>query len=220
LVVAANVVGRIVESAPAPFVRGEAPPATAPTAAPSSGAGESEDGGTSIVPIVVGAIFAAVVVGAVAVFAVRRLDAGRRQRERERDAGRQSDEAVPQPLPGVPFAQAPDRLARVSVLSGADAGASWEFGTVPIVFGSDRDADVRLERSRDVAPKHALLWVREGKIMLRHTGGVRQTFSAGRPVDWLILEEGDEFSIGPYVYRVETVATNGAAPNAGTGASS
>jgi hypothetical protein len=220
LVVAVDVGGQRVESAPSSFVRGEAPPAPQPTAAPPPDAAAGDDGGTSVLPLVLAELVGVPVAGGIVLFAMRRLSARRKQRERERDAGRQSDEAVPSPLPGAPFAKAPERQARVSAVSGEQAGTSYQFGSVPIVIGSDSAADVRLQRSREVAPKHAQLWVRDGKIMLRHTGGVRQTFSAGRPVDWLILEEGDEFSIGPHVYRVEAAGSNGSGPSAGTGASS
>ncbi|MEX2227430.1 MAG: VWA domain-containing protein [Dehalococcoidia bacterium] len=221
LVVAVDVGGQRVQSPPAPFVRGEAPPAAVvPTSAPRPPAADADtNGGTSLLPFVLLALVGVPAVGVVVVVAVRQLRSRREQRERDRVAGQQSDQGVPPPFPGAPFEHAPERHARVSAVSGDQAGTSVAFGSIPIVIGSDKQADVRLASSREVAPKHALLWVREGKIMLRHTGGVRQTLSAGRPVDWLILEDGDEFSIGPYHYRVEVLAPNGSAPSAGTGAS-
>jgi hypothetical protein len=153
------------------------------------------------------------------VFAVRRVNAGRRQRERERHAGRQSDAPLPAPLPSEPVLRASERRARITGLTGEHTGTSFLFGSTPIVIGSDAEADVRLARSPEVAARHAMLWVRDGKIMLRHTGGQRQTLSAGRQVDWVILEEGDEFSIGPYHYRVEPASMNGSGPSGGTEAS-
>jgi hypothetical protein len=169
--------------------------------------------------LIVGAAVGAVLLAALGLFAVRRIAARRRQRARERDAGRQSDAPVPAPLPGAPIERAEDRTAAVSALTGEAAGRTVEFGALPITLGSDEHADVRIPRSREVAPRHAMLWVREGRIMLRHTGGVRQTLVSGRPVDWLILEDGDEFSIAGHHYRVEFVHMNGTAPSAGTGAS-
>jgi VWFA-related protein len=207
LVVTADVGGQRVASAPLAFVRGEAPPVVVPTAAAEPA--EDAGGGSSIALVVVAAVAVAAALGAGAFFAVRRVNERRQQRDRERDAGRQSDEDMPAPLPGTPLSTAPERHARVATLTGEHAGATVQFGAVPIVLGSASDADVRIARSREVAPKHAMLWVREGKIMLRHTGGVRQTLSGGRPVDWLILEDGDEFSIGPHAYRVESLPTNG-----------
>jgi hypothetical protein len=48
--------------------------------------------------------------------------------------------------------------------------------------------------------------MRDGKIMLRHRApGRRPTLVAGKPVDWVILEHGDEFTIGRYRFRVELV---------------
>jgi hypothetical protein len=58
-------------------------------------------------------------------------------------------------------------------------------------------------------------------MMLRHTGGMRPTTVNGRAVDWLILDDGDVFAIGPYVYRAELAPSqNGPAPIAGRDASS
>jgi hypothetical protein len=71
---------------------------------------------------------------------------------------------------------------------------------VPLVLGSDSTADIRLEGS-DVSARHATVWVRGGKLTLRHTGGVRPTLVDGMPVDVVILEDGDEFVIAGHRFR-------------------
>jgi VWFA-related protein len=212
LTVTVDVGGQQAASAPVAFTRGVAPPPPTqapPTPAPAAGTTEEND--TTISGVVIAAIVAVpVAIGAVVLF-VMMLVRRRRQRIRDREAGRKSDAPLPPPPPGTPTPRGPVRQARLSGLTGEHAGVSFEFGVVPIVIGSDPDVDVRLAPSRDVAPKHAQLWVRDDKIMLRHLGGNRVTMAAGRPVDWLILDAGDELSVGPYAYRVDWSSSNGAA---------
>jgi hypothetical protein len=225
LVVTAEVDGQRVASAPAVFTRGVAPVVPPPVVdVPPETASSDDGGGSAMALIVAGVVGAVLVVGVVALLLMRRAAAARRQRLREQGAGRQSETPLPPPIPGAPVAHAHDERAAVCGVSGDLAGHTFHFGGTPLVFGTDPKADVRLGRSREVAPRHAMLWVRDGKIMLRHTGGARQTLSAGRPVDWLILEEGDEFSIGPHRWRIEapgSASTNGSeAASAGRDASS
>jgi VWFA-related protein len=225
LTVSATVSGRQVSSPPVAFARGAAPVAPEPTAAPTDPQpAEDDGGGNPALAFVLLGLIVVPVVGVAALLLVRRTRESRRQRERERGAGRQSDAPLPQREPVAAAAEEDEREATVTALSGEQAGTAVRFGRTPIVFGSDAAADVRIPRSQVVAPRHAMLWVRGGKIMLRHTGGPRPTLSGGRPVDWLILEEGDEFAIGPQKYRVSGGSANGAAAgepaSAGTDASS
>jgi hypothetical protein len=150
-----------------------------------------------------------VVIGAV--FIARRISAGKRQRAHERESGMHSDAPLPAPLAPMTVTRAAEIEARIVALSGEGAGQAVQVGSAPVVIGSDEAADLRVERSHDVAPRHAQVWVRDGKIMLRHVGGQKKTMVMGRPIEWLILDDGDEFSIGPYRYRVEAVRATSSA---------
>ena len=53
-----------------------------------------------------------------------------------------------------------------------------------------------------------MIWVKDQKIMLRHVGGPRRsTLAGGRPVDWVTLEDGEEFSVGPHRFRAERIGS-------------
>jgi hypothetical protein len=59
--------------------------------------------------------------------------------------------------------------------------------------------------SDGVAREHARLWMKSGRINLRHVAeGRRTTLVAGRPVDWVILDDGDEVGVGVTRLRVAT----------------
>jgi hypothetical protein len=136
-------------------------------------------------------------------FVAMRMRGARAQREQVEYAGQVTDI----PLPGLridAFARpAPEVQAQIVGVSGEHAGKAFAFGDVPLVIGAGVDSDVRLPRGRNIASKHAMLWVRDGKITLWHTGGRCPTICDGRPVDWLVLEQGDVFLIGANSYRVE-----------------
>ena len=49
--------------------------------------------------------------------------------------------------------------------------------------------------------------MRDGKIMLRHTGGAgKRTLAAGRPVEWVILDSGDEVGVGSRRFSAEAIS--------------
>jgi hypothetical protein len=174
------------------------PPVVDRTAEAESGS--SAAGGIAVVAIAAGAAAAAICV--VALF-IRYVSRSRAQRRRDRAAGRKSD----QPLPELPEAVgdavvAPSAQATLIELAAGEAVA-YPVGDVPLVIGSDAQADLRIEASRDVAPRHASLWLNDGRITLRHTGGMRPTLVDGRPIEVVILEDGDEFAIGHHRFRAE-----------------
>ena len=95
-------------------------------------------------------------------------------------------------------------------LTGDNAGTRFGFGVTPIALGSDPKCEVRLEHAEEVAPRHALVWIKDGKMMLRHVGGPRRSTLVGaRPVDWVILDEGDELTVGANRYRAELLTPAG-----------
>jgi hypothetical protein len=218
LAVTARVDGEPITSEPIRFTRGTAPVSTPvpATPAPAASAASSEDGGSAFAPaaVIAAIVAAAVVLALVLWFVARRLRESRAQGRRDRQAGRKSD----QPLPGPVFVPSAEDAETVTAslvpLTDANAGVRFDFGDVPLIIGSDPDADVRLATSRDIAPRHATIRVRGGRITLRHTGGARPTLVNGVPVEVVILEHGDEFTIGGHRFRAE-LSANGAGPEDG-----
>lgn len=206
----ADVAGTPVE-ATATYMRGAAaalPTAKAqPTPAPAGVSGGKGDSGNT--PLIV---FSAIVGLAVLGGASFLLLAWQRRR---RLLLQQLAVTAPNPLhaaaQGVPLPSGPPLSGRASLgrgclvaLTGDEAGTRFDFGITRITLGSDPRCEVVLEHSADVASRHALVWIKDGKIMLRNlAGGARTTTVSGRPIDWVILDDGDEFAVGPHRYRAE-----------------
>jgi VWFA-related protein len=212
--ITAEIAGQRVSSRASTFPRGTAPP-VAPTNVPAqepAPAADTAGGGNSsatAAAIVVGVLLVVAVVAGVAAFVVRLRN---QQRVEEAqlaavapNAALASAQGVPalRRKPFVPSGPREATPARLVSLDGSADGAVV-FGREPLVLGSSLHAGVRIAAAADVAPVHALVWVKDGKIMLRHAGGgARRTSVDGRPIDWVILEDGDVFAIGTHRYRVE-----------------
>lgn len=80
------------------------------------------------------------------------------------------------------------------------AGHVFELGAGPSVIGtSPRTCTIVLPPSESIAAEHARIWLRDGRYLLHHVGGMsRKTYIAGREADWVVLEPGDELTIGPH----------------------
>lgn len=211
----ANIEGSPV-SAVASFMRGQpaaAPAATAPPAATPVPAGVSSGGnGGGVSPLtvffVVVGVLSTVSASVMLVTWRRRRQLRRRQLAITAPNPRQ---AATQGVPlssGIPLSDGQSRMrACLVALNGEHAAARFDFGATPIALGSDPACDVVLDRDAAVAPRHATVWIRDGKMMLRNlAGGSRSTLVAGRPVDWVILDDGEEFAIGPHRYRAELLS--------------
>ena len=156
-----------------------------------------------------------IVVLVLAYLLLRTLRSRRRRLQLERMAGRQSDESVPAPVSANGVAHQAEGRGRIVALDGDAAGTAYQFGAVPITLGSAASSDVRIDASADVAPRHALLWMKDDKMMLRHVGGIRRkTLVTGRPADWLILDDRDEIRIGAQRFRAEHVRKDQPHPSA------
>ena len=54
------------------------------------------------------------------------------------------------------------------------------------------------------------LWLRDGRYLLHHVGGMsRKTLVGGQPADWVVLESGDELQIGPWKFTFDEDRKNG-----------
>ena len=79
-------------------------------------------------------------------------------------------------------------------------GQVFELGAGPSVIGtSPRTCTIVLPPSEEIAPEHLRIWLRDGRYLLHHVGGMsRKTYIAGREADWAVLEPGDELTVGPH----------------------
>jgi VWFA-related protein len=204
-------VGGTPVAAVAPYRRGVAPAVAAPTQpapAPQPAAAPAASSGTNRTP--------ALVVGALLVAALAALALYGALRWQRRRRLQRAQLAVVAPNPRLAAAQGVPASAGGSILRSepatgrltllSDARGSVDLTATPVSIGSDAGCAVRLPASTAVAPQHAMIWVKDQKIMLRHVGGPRRTtIVSGRPVDWVTLEDGDEFSVGPHHFRAERV---------------
>ncbi len=198
-------IGSVPAEGTAPFER---PGAVAPTPDDSAPAAAVVDEEPSDTPLVVyGGIVGVIALGLLAVGGATVFQRTRTRQRQLAVVAPNLEQAVAQPLPQVPGAivvEGEHGAGRLIALDGDADGVAYDFTSTPLLIGSGHECQVRVARAPEVAPKHASLWMRDGKIMLRHTGGPRRpTLVAGRPVEWLILDHGDEFAVGTQRYRVE-----------------
>lgn len=212
-------VGELVASASAGFTRGTAPPVVVPTVViepidPPVAAEPASSGGLSVAAIVVGVVVGAAILAVVAMVVLRMLKA-RRVRRAQLDVVAPNPElaraqGVPS-LAGAPLADG-GRLGRLTV-RGVEP-RYFEITATPLTIGSDPASSVVLEASANVAYRHALVWMRGERIMLRHVGGaMKKTVVGGKAIDWVALDDGDEIAIGPHVLQAQHVSE--AAPTMG-----
>ena len=188
----------------APYKRGDAPAAAPTQIAPPAVTGS----GTSRAP--------AFVVGGLVVAAIAALAAFGLSRWYRRRRLRRAQLAVVAPNPRTAAAQGLPAAAAGSIVADIDHGAgrlialdgavpqSYEFTSTPLRIGSGSECEVRLAASPEVASRHAVIWMKDGKIMLRHPAGPRRpTLVAGRPIEWIILDPGDEFTVGGQRFQLE-----------------
>jgi S1-C subfamily serine protease len=86
-------------------------------------------------------------------------------------------------------------MARVSFqhLSGAEQGRSTNLPRLPATIGSSPDVDVVIP---GLAPRHAVLYQRDGDIVLLDSGSALGTFLAGNEIQEAVLRNGDVVQLG------------------------
>ena len=86
-------------------------------------------------------------------------------------------------------------MARVRFehLSGAEQGHSRSLARLPATIGSAPDVDVVIP---GIAPRHAVLFQRDGNVVLRDNGSVLGTFLAGHEIREAVLRDGDVVELG------------------------
>lgn len=205
--ISVNVDGHVAVSPPAPFVRGQAPPppvpaVPAPAPAPAAGGG----GGSALLAIAIGVIVFIGVLLIAAILLVRAWRRARAQGERDRHAGRVSDESIPLTPRSQLKQSATDWTVELLHFEHGGGTQTRSVGGTPLVIGSSPESDIRLASDDGVAARHATVWLGDGRLRLRHIGGSRPTLLGGRPIDLIILESGDEFTIGHDRFRVGAVS--------------
>jgi len=79
-------------------------------------------------------------------------------------------------------------------LSGRRAGETAWLPRLPATIGSDPDADIHIEAT---ALRHAVVFERDGMVVLLDSGSAEGTFLAGQLVQETILRTGDVIELGP-----------------------
>jgi hypothetical protein len=78
-------------------------------------------------------------------------------------------------------------------------GREYELGLEPAVIGASSSTCTIVLDGDGIAPEHARIWLRQRRYLLHHVGGLsRKTYVSGQEADWVILETGDEVTIGPH----------------------
>jgi serine protease Do len=86
-------------------------------------------------------------------------------------------------------------MARVSFqhLSGSERGRATNLPRLPATIGSDPDVDVVIP---GLAPRHAVVYQRDGDIVLLDSGSALGTFLAGNEIQEAVLRNGDVVQLG------------------------
>jgi hypothetical protein len=79
-------------------------------------------------------------------------------------------------------------------VSGPRAGETMWLPRLPATIGSDPDADIQMPVT---AARHAVVFERDGMVVLLDSGSAEGTFLAGQMVQETILRAGDVLELGP-----------------------
>jgi hypothetical protein len=97
--------------------------------------------------------------------------------------------------------------ARLVVEEGPMAGRSFDLRPdAAVTLGTDPRCDIVLEAPPGTLPLQlARIWPREDRFMLHLLAPEVPAFIQGRPLVWVVLEDGDLLELGPYRLRFEVV---------------
>jgi VWFA-related protein len=108
-----------------------------------------------------------------------------------------SVEAIPPP--DSPHAAAEEPCGKLTVAAGPDAGREFIVGTKPLSIGSADWCDVVLsDADGQVGPEEARAWVHQDKLIFHKLTRLSVLASDGAVGGWIILQEGDDVTIGPH----------------------
>jgi len=114
------------------------------------------------------------------------------------------------PVEAPPPAASGPPTARLVVVEGPLAGRSFELRPdAAVTVGLDPDCDIVLEPAEGLAVPHlARIWPREDRFMLHLLAPEVPASVQGRPLVWVVLEDGDLLELGPYRLRFEVIRTD------------
>jgi VWFA-related protein len=177
---------------PAPVIVDEAPVAAAETSSTSYAGVIAALGGIIVLLLLAGG----------GLYGYRRMQYSRVSREiTERSSMAAGDLETSRAATAVPAAATAGVMIAVQ---GPDATRSARIGREPATIGSVESNQLQLPDSTGrVAPVHARIWSRDGKLVFHQLSASTPTLMAGKAVDWVTLAPGDEVEIGPYRLRVQ-----------------
>jgi VWFA-related protein len=171
-------------------------PTPEPTAVPPPAAVEPE-GGRSLWPLL---LVAALLAGGGALVWLLR-----RRREAPVPVFEPSEPRAPvPPPPGVGVA--PVTPAVLELRGGPLAGREVQVTGEPLTIGTAPECDIVLPAGTGIEKQHARIWHRDGRYMLHRLARAGAVTMGEQPVQWAVLESGDEFSIGPHRFRFQVLA--------------
>lgn len=156
-------------------------------------------GGSSTLPLkvysgfIAAALLALIAIGAAAWW--RRIAIRREQLAVV--AANPTDVEIPGALAGVRAAPGISRPQAAGRLTELENGRVHPIGDGSLTIGAAPECSVVVPRGPGVASHHARVWFREGRYLLHHTGDPSYvTLVAGKAIEWVTLESGDEIQIG------------------------
>lgn len=92
-------------------------------------------------------------------------------------------------------------LRREDREAAGDENQPFEVSGTPVTVGTNSGCAIRLPPAPSVAPEHARIWFRDGRVMVHHIAPGYLTRVGDKQVIWASLGAGDEVAIGPHVLR-------------------
>ena len=198
----------------APFRRGSPAAVVPPATAPGGGAptGAEDNSRSNLLAFGFAALAGlAAVVGAV--LFLRRWQEGRRDLAHQMqvvapNARAAAAQGVPQRSGSLARTANPAAVTETGtglLVERGGEGRRIEIGGGPVIVGSSSNVcQLVLRDGGGIAPQHARIWLRGGRYVLHHVGGLsRKTLVNGAVADWLVLDPGDEIVIGMWHFTFE-----------------
>lgn len=98
-------------------------------------------------------------------------------------------------------------LAKLVMVGGPNAGKEFPVGTTPLSVGTADWCDIVLADDGGlIGAEEARAWIHGDKMMFHKLTRLTVLAMDGAIGGWLVLENGDEVSVGPYRLRLEVLA--------------
>ncbi len=84
--------------------------------------------------------------------------------------------------------------------SAIEVSGSFAIPQEPVLIGSSDECRLQLPQADGIAPLHARIWWKDGRVMFHDLGHGTTTVN-GNSVRWASLSEGDVLTVGPYTFH-------------------